>query len=271
MVCTLAKKVALFPDYPMIFWVIAVLSVVFVGIAKAGFGGGVGVVATPLMALIIPVADAAAILLPLLIACDVFAVIHYKKTFDRRSVGLLVPGSAVGIAVGATFFGYFATNERVLQVGLGVLATLFVLNQLVQAALTQAIEKRHPHAVEGVLMGAVSGFTSTLAHAGGPPATIYLLPQKLPREIYVGTTVVFFAVVNQMKLIPYIGLDLLTMGHLGTIAMLAPLSYVGVRLGIFLNSRFTDRWFNRIVYTILFLTGIQLILGKSLISLVSGI
>ena len=170
----------LFPDYPTTFWIIAVFSVVFVGIAKAGFGGGVGVVATPLMALLIPVADAAAILLPLLIVCDVFAVAHYRKTFDRRSVKLLIPGAAAGIAVGAAFFGYFASNERVLQVGLGVLASLFVLYQLVRGALAQVIQKRHPHAVEGVLMGAVSGFTSTLAHAGGPPATIYLLPQKLP-------------------------------------------------------------------------------------------
>jgi uncharacterized membrane protein YfcA len=260
----------LFPDYPTAFWILAVLSVVFVGIAKAGFGGGVGVVATPLMALTIPVADAAAILLPLLIVCDIFAVAHYRKTFDRRSVKLLVPGAVVGIAVGAAFFGYFASNERVLQIGLGVLAALFVIYQLVRGALVKAIEKRHPHAAEGILMGVISGFTSTLAHAGGPPATIYLLPQKLPREIFVGTTVVFFAIVNQVKLIPYIGLDLLTIGHLGTIAVLAPLSYVGVKIGIFLNARFTDVWFNRIVYGVLLVTGIQLILGKSAISLVFG-
>ena len=260
----------MFPDYPTAFWILAVLSVVFVGIAKAGFGGGVGVVATPLMALTIPVADAAAILLPLLIVCDIFAVAHYRKTFDRRSVKLLVPGAVVGITIGAAFFGYFASNERVLQIGLGILAALFVIYQLVRGALVKAIEKRHPHAAEGILMGVISGFTSTLAHAGGPPATIYLLPQKLPREIFVGTTVVFFAIVNQVKLIPYIGLDLLTIGHLGTILVLAPLSYVGVKIGIFLNSRFTDVWFNRIVYGVLLVTGIQLILGKSVISLVLG-
>ena len=178
----------------------------------------------------------------------------------------MLPGAVIGIALGAAFFGYFATNERVLQIGLGILAALFVLYQLGRGALTAAIARRHPHTAEGVLMGMVSGFTSTLAHAGGPPATIYLLPQKLPREIFVGTTVVFFASINQIKLIPYIVLDLLTIGHLGTIAVLAPLSYVGVKIGIFLNARFTDLWFNRIVYTVLLLTGIQLILGKSLLS-----
>ena len=260
----------MFPEYPQIFWIIASLSVVFVGIAKAGFGGGVGVVATPLMALIIPVSDAAAILLPLLIVCDVFAVSHYRKTFDRRSTRLLIPGAAFGIGVGAFFFGYFASNERALQIGLGILSTLFVAYQILRGSLTDTIAKRHPHAAEGVVMGAVSGFTSTLAHAGGPPATIYLLPQKLPRDIFVGTTVIFFAAINQIKLIPYIGLDLLTVGHLGTIAILSPLSYVGVKLGIFLNGRFTDLWFNRIVYSVLLVTGIQLILGRSLIAIVLG-
>ena len=114
-------------------------------------------------------------------------------------------------------------------------------------------------------MGAVAGFTSTLAHAGGPPATIYLLPQQLERRLFVGTTVIFFAAINQIKLIPYLGLHILGMEHLVTIAILSPLSFVGVKLGIFLNQRFTDLWFNRVVYGILFVSGIQLIMGKSLL------
>ena len=95
--------------------------------------------------------------------------------------------------------------------------------------------------------------------------TIFLLPQQLERSLFVGTTVIFFAAINQIKLIPYFGLDILRVEHLLTIAVLSPLSYVGVKLGIFLNQRFTDMWFNRLVYTILFLTGMQLILGKSFI------
>lgn len=258
------------PDYPMFFWILAVVSVLFVGIAKAGFGGGVGILATPLMALAIPVTDSAAILLPLLIVCDVFAVAHYRRTFDRRSVVLMLPGAVVGIGVGAFFFGYFSSNERMLQIGLGALCLFFVLFQILRALIMGALSKRHPHAAEGVMMGAVSGFTSTLAHAGGPPATIYLLPQKLERSIYVGTTVMFFAAINQIKLIPYLGLDILRTEHLIVIAILAPLSYVGVRIGIFLNKRFTDVWFNRIVYTVLFVTGVQLVLRQSFVEMMVG-
>jgi hypothetical protein len=119
-------------------------------------------------------------------------------------------------------------------------------------------------------MGAISGFTSTLAHAGGPPVAMYLLPQKFPRDLFVGTTVIYFAVVNLVKLIPYHTLGLLRVGDLATIMILAPLTYVGVRLGIYLNRRFTDLWFNRLVYTILFLTGVQLVLGKNMIAMLFG-
>lgn len=253
------------PDYPVAFWVCAVSAVTFVGIAKAGFGGGVGIVATPLMALTIPVGDAAALMLPLLIICDVFAVNHYRTRFHASSIKRLLSGAVVGIGIGAFFFGYFSNNERALQFGLGALSVLFVLFQLSRALILGALAGRRPHAAEGVGMGVIAGFTSTLAHAGGPPAVIYLLPQRLPRELFVGTTVIFFAAVNLLKLVPYSALGLLRSGNLLTTLLLGPLAYVGVRLGIYLNSHFSERWFNRLVYTILFLTGIQLMLGRSLL------
>jgi hypothetical protein len=254
------------PDYPPEFWITAAIAIIMVGIAKAGFGGGVAVVATPLMALTIPVAEAAALLLPLLIVADIFSINHYRTRFDRDNIRVMLPGAVLGVAIGGFFFGYFSDNERALQIGLGILALVFVAFQFTRSVLLGMLEKRQPHPVEGIVMGAVAGFTSTLAHAGGPPATMYLLPQKLPRDIFVGTTVIFFASVNLVKLIPYGALGLLRVGNLLTIAILAPLSFIGVRLGIYLNKRFTDLWFNRLVYTILLLTGIQLILGRNLIS-----
>ena len=117
-------------------------------------------------------------------------------------------------------------------------------------------------------MGAASGFISTLAHAGGPPVLMDLLPQKLEKALFVGTTVIFFASVNLIKLLPYYALGLLRAGDTKAILMLAPLTYVGVRLGIYLNKRFSDLWFNRVVYGILFLTGLQLVLGRNLLGLI---
>ena len=257
------------PDYPLTFWLCAVVAIVFVGIAKAGFGGGIGIVATPLMAMSIPVTDAVALLLPLLMVCDVFAVKHYRTHFDRRSVKLLLPGAVLGIAVGSFFFGRFIDDQRVLQVGIGVLALGFVLFQILRRIILGALAGHRPQVAEGVLLGALSGFASTLVHAGAPPVSIFLLPQQLPRDLFVGTTVIFFAALNLLKVLPYYSLDLFTAKVLTTTLILSPLSYVGVKLGIYLNRRFTDLWFNRVVYFILTLMGAQLILGKNLLTLLT--
>ncbi|NKB68741.1 MAG: TSUP family transporter [Candidatus Latescibacteria bacterium] len=257
------------PDFPAAFWPCAVVAVVAVGIAKAGFGGGVGVIATPLMALAIPVTDAAALMLPLLMVCDVFAVRHYRSQFHRPSIAVLLPGALLGIGVGAFFFGYFHGHQRALQIGLGTLSLLFVVFQIGRAVILGALSKRHPGPAEGVLMGAVAGFTSTLAHAGGPPVSIYLLPQQLPRQLFVGTTVIAFAAINWFKVGPYWALGLWRLEHVPVLLILAPLSWMGVRLGLYLNRRFTDLWFNRVVYTVLFLTGLQLVLGHSLLGILA--
>jgi len=252
------------------FWVTAVIAILIVGISKAGFGGGVGAVATPLLALTIPVTDAASILLPLLIVADILAVRHYWKTYDRRSLQLLLPGAMVGIAIGAFFFGYFSDNERVLKLILGIVSLAFVVYQVLRTAILGAVRKTRPPAAAGVALGAAAGFTSTLAHAGGPSATIYLLPQELPRQIFVGTNVIFFFTLNVVKLIPYSLLGLLRVGNITTILLLAPLAYVGVWLGIFLNKRFSERWFIRLVYAMLFLTGLELVSGRSIINVFFG-
>ena len=78
---------------------------------------------------------------------------------------------------------------------------------------------------------------------------------------------IFFAAVNLIKLIPYYYLGLLRPGNLVTILILSPLTYLGVMLGIYLNKKFTDRWFIRVVYTVLFFTGLQLVTGKNIFSL----
>lgn len=229
------------------------------GVAKAGFGGGAGVAATPLLAMTISVTDAVAMLLPLLMLCDVFSVWHYRGTFDRRSVKLLLPGSVVGVVIGTLFFGFFIANQRILEVGVGFVALLFVGFRVVSQRWSSALQSRHPGAAEGVFMGAVSGFASTIAHAGGPPATIYLLPQHLGRDLFVGTTVIFFAALNWLKLGPFIFLGLLNPTNLTVVAMLAPLTLLGVRLGIFLNRRFSDVWFSRVVYAVLVAAGLRLL------------
>ena len=247
--------------YSTLFWATAALAVILVGISKAGFGGGTGIVATPLLALTISVTDAAALLLPLLIIADLISLYHYRHHFDRRLIRLMVPCATVGIILGALFFDTFSHNERTLKLGIGLLSVLFVVFELFRAQIFDQLGAKRPSTLMGVVFSGLAGFTSTLAHAGGPPATIYLLPQQLTRQMFVGTSVMFFTAVNLIKLIPYSYLGLLRVGNLTTILILSPLAYLGVRLGIYLNGRFTDKWFNRLMYGLLFVTGVQLILG----------
>lgn len=216
-------------------------------------------VTTPLMALTMPVADAAALLLPLLIMCDIVAVYSYGRGFHKRSIKFLLPGALIGITIGGLFFGFFIGMDHVMRVGIGVLAIVFVIFQATRAYIFGALKEHHPHPAEGVLMGAISGFTSTLAHAGGPPMAIYLLPQRLPQNLYVGTAVIFFAVTNAVKLIPYWSLGMLKVGNITTIALLSPLTIVGVKLGLYMNNRVSQKWFERIVYSVLFVSGLQLL------------
>jgi uncharacterized protein len=256
------------PDYPAAFWLTAVLAVILVGIAKAGFGGGVGVIATPLLALTIPVAEAAALLLPLLILIDLLSIRYYWGRTHRHSLNILLPFALVGVGVGALLFSTFSDNERLLKMGIGLLSVGFVAWRAGQNMVLGALAERPLSDNTGRMLGILAGFTSTLAHAGGPPVTIYMLPQRLPRDLFVGTTVLFFTVVNLVKLVPYGALGLLQVGNLLTILILSPLCYLGVRLGLYLNRRFTDIWFNRVIYTLLLLTGIELILGQSVISMI---
>lgn len=255
------------PNYPVEFWILAAIAVTAVGIGKTGFGGGLGALATPLMALSIPVASAAAIMLPLLVISDLFAVYHYRSMFHKRNLILMLPGAMLGIAAGAFCFWNFIGNERILQILVGGISVIFVAVQYVKALIFKIVERRHPTKLEGFLAGAASGFTSTLAHAGGPPVTIFLLPQKMPKELFVGTTVIFFTITNLIKLVPYYFLGLLNIGHLTTILILAPVSLIGVKLGINLNRIFPEVWFNRLIYTLLLLTGVQLLIGRNLVSM----
>ncbi len=247
------------PHYPALFWITACIAVLLFGISKAGFAAGVGVLATPLVSVTVGVAEAAAILLPLLIITDMLSLFYYRRDFDRRSIKVLIPGGLVGIFLGGLFFQFLRERDDLMRLGIGGLALGFVAFQAVRKMIAGSIQKRRPHVAEGVVMGAAAGFTSTIAHAGGPPIAIYLLPQQLQKHIYVGTNAVFFAITNAIKLIPYAMLGLLRPGNLATIAILAPLTYIGVRLGVYLNRRVNEVLFMRLVYVLLFLSGLQLL------------
>lgn len=242
-------------DQNLPFFILAAIAIVVVGISKSGFGSGIGVLGVPLMALVIPPAQAAAIMLPLLCTMDIFNVLHYRKRFDRTNLLILVPAALVGILVGAFTFRYLSNAH--IRVLLGVISILFVGNFL--WGRRNGNQQLAPDRIKGSIWGAIAGFTSFGVHAGGPPVNIYLLPQKLDKTIFVGTTVVFFTIVNYVKLIPYALLGQLNGENLLISLTLAPLVPLGFWLGIKLHDRVNEKLFYNLAYFFLLVTGIKLL------------
>jgi uncharacterized membrane protein YfcA len=236
------------------FYAAAIPAVLLVGIAKGGFGSGAGIFATPLMALTIPIPQAAAIMLPILIVMDAVGLWAYRGKFHRENLGLLLAGGVLGIVLGTLAFRYF--SDAWTRVALGAISVGFVLNYYFSPAAAQAARPSRPH---GLFWSAVSGLTSTIAHAGGPPLSIYLLPLRLEKSVLVGTTVVFFAVINVVKLVPYTWLDLFDAANLSTSAALAPLAPVGIFMGYQMARRVNEALFYRICYALLFVVGLRLL------------
>lgn len=248
---------------------IAAIAVTFIGVAKAGFGGGLGMLTTPLCVLAFGPKNAIGILLPLLCAGDAFSLYHYWGKWDKRNLKYLLPGVVIGVVVGVQLIGRFSPRE--LNLCIGLLAVLFVGFQLGKERIFAAEGAFSPSHAVGIPCGIGAGITSTFAHGAGPVVAVFVMPQKLPKEIYVGTTVLVFTCINWIKM-PFFFLDrgmvplpllapqaLITRETLWLSLCFFPLVPVGVRLGVWLNRRFSERWFVRVVYGMTFLTGAHLI------------
>lgn len=238
------------------FYVLAIPAVLIAGIGKTGFGGGLGVIAVPLLALAISPVQAAAIMLPILCFMDLFGIWAFRKSWDRRNVTLMVIGSIVGIAFGTFTFGYVSPD--VIRIMIGCLAIAFTLRHWLGASLEgRPQSKGNP--VLGIIAGAVSAYGSFVAHAGGPPAQAFLLPQRMEKSLFVGTTVVYFFIINFLKIIPYGMTGQWTPETVLTAVALAPLAPLGVWMGLRVMRIVSEKPFYRFVYGLLFAIGIKLL------------
>ena len=244
------------------FFAVAVPALLLIGISKGGFGGGFGTVGVPMMALVIPPTQAAAILLPVLALMDLVGLYTYRGLWDREQMKILAPGAVVGIVLGALTFAI--TSEDAVRLIIGAIAVGFTLWRFV-GAFRAPERKAGPSWTKGSFWSGVGGYTSFVAHAGGPPLNVYLLPQQLDKTQYVGTTVVFFALVNYVKLVPYGILGQFDVTNLATSAVLAPLAPVGVLMGVVLHRRISQELLFRVVYAGLLLTGVKLLWDGSVV------
>ncbi len=236
------------------FYAVAVPAVLLMGLSKSGFLMGFGALATPLMALALPVPQAAAIMLPLLLVMDVTGIQQLWRERDRELLRLLLPAGLIGTLVGTLLFGLL--SAKTVAAVVGGLTLAFLAQRLLFPPRRDAPPP--PKAI-GFVLGIAGGFTSFVAHAGSPPLSAYVLPLRLDPIRLTATMAVLFGALNLSKWIPYAWLGLFEARNLATSLALVPLAPLGVWLGVWATRRIAAGWFYRIAYTGMFLTGAKLL------------
>jgi uncharacterized protein len=237
-------------------WIVTAVAVLLTGISKSAFGGALGGIGVPLMALWLPPGVAVAVMLPILCVMDLFGVRAYWQKWSVADLRIILPGGLVGIVLGSLAIG--ALPDHAVKACIGAIAVLFMLDRLLK--LRDRLRMNgEPGAAAGGIWSALSGFTSTLAHAGGPPILVYLMGRRLPKENFVATSAVFFTVINAAKILPYIWLGLFTRETLTLAAVLAPLAPLGVWLGLHVMRRVPERPFFLIATLMLGASGMKLL------------
>lgn len=241
----------------MLFFFIMTAAVTFmIGLSKGGLGGMMGALATPLMALALPVDQVIGLLLPILMFADLFAVALHWRRWHTRLILWLLPGTIAGVTIGTFFITNAPTGA--LRTGLGVIILLFALYKLVEKRLLGALTY-HSRAWHAALAGTAAGFSSTLAHTGGPPISIYLLLQNVSPPVFVATSALFFAILNWIKVPYYLYAGLFDWALLGQVAWLLPLAPLGVWLGRKAADKISRQRFEQIIVALLILTAALLI------------
>ena len=244
-------------DFPPFFYPLAVLVILLTGMDKGGFARGMGTMAVPTLALMIDPRVAAAIMLPILCCMDLVTVRAFRGQWDLAIIHVLVPAALIGIGLGTLSFRYLSADH--IRFLIGTLSLYVAAQQLWKTAFDDKDLTQLPSKFKGRIWGAASGFRSFIAHAGGPPLSIYLLPLRLDKTIVVGTSALFFAVVNAIKLIPYAWLGQLNFDHLKVSLILLPAAPIGVFMGVYLHRRISDHNFYYMSFVLLGLIGIKLI------------
>ena len=241
----------------VLFYVLVGAVMFFIGLAKGGLGGIMGGLATPLLALMLPVDEVIGLVLPILMFADVFALAMHWRKWELRLVGLLLPGAVIGVTLGT----YFIINvpTRVLRVALGIIVLLFVAYKALENRILESLDYQ-PHDWHGMVAGTVTGFSSALAHTGAPPVSIYLLFQKLKPAAFVSTAVLFFFILNWIKVPYYFFADLFNFQRLWQIAFLLPLVPAGVWFGKWVIDKIDRQTFEKVIIVVLAILGLLLIL-----------
>ena len=240
----------------MEFYAVLMIVALLIGLSKGGLGAVLGVLVTPILSMVMPVTAAISLSLPLLMIGDVFALWFYWKTWDMHYIRLLVPSAILGIIVGTYLLA--TLNNTTLRHILGVFTLLFVAYKIADYRL-KALDY-HPRDWHGYLTGAASGLGSALANAGSVPFTVYMLLQDVTPTVFVGTTTLYFAVVNILKVPGFVVAGLIDLNRLLSVIWVIPVIVAGVYVGRWLIKRIHKRAFEWFMLVVLVITSAILLL-----------
>ncbi len=237
-----------------LFYAVAIPAILLVGLGKGGFVGPLAMLGVPLMSLVISPVQAAGILLPILIAMDVFALWAYRGVYDLPNLKIMLPAALMGIIIGWLTAAY--VSDAHVRLIVGVVAILFTLDYWIG---WRGAQTPGPSIAKGGFWITIAGFTSFVSHAGGPPVHMYLLPQRMEPRLFVGTNVIFFTAVNWFKVLPYAALGQLGLDNLATSAALSPLAPISILTGAWLVKKMDVELFYKLAYVMIFVISIKLI------------
>jgi uncharacterized membrane protein YfcA len=235
------------------------VSVAFlISISKGGLGGMAGTLSTPLMSLVMPVNQVLGLLLPIMMLADIFSIALHWKRWNARLVWLLIPGAVVGVTIGT----YFVINvsTQVLKMGLAIISILFVVYKVFEKRILGSLiyQDRNWH---GWLAGTTAGFTSAMAHSGVPPISIYLILQDTSPRVFIATSVLFYAILNIIKVPYYYFTGLFDFQQLWQIVWVFPIVPIGVWIGRWMVTKVSKKIFENIILVLLVITALILIFG----------
>lgn len=234
---------------------VAATGIFLIGFMKGAFGGGFAIIGIPLLALVMDPIEAGVMLAPLFVAMDVFALRYWKPaTWSKPDLVVLLPGLVVGIGIG--FFVLRDLDRHAVEIVMAII-TLTFAGLWVRGGAGVSVRPRS--LAKALLAGSASGVTTMVAHSGGPPLAMYLLPLGLSKQIYAGTTSMFFTVGNLIKVGPWLAIGHFSQALLTMMLLGVPIAFAGVWTGWRLHQRLDQVQLYRACYALLFVTALKLL------------
>lgn len=231
-----------------------ILAAFLVGLSKGGLPA-VAMLSVPILSLYLSPMVAAVLLLPIYVLSDTVSVWLYRREFSLVNIKVLIPAGILGVLIGWATASY--VSDRMVAVLIGVMGICFCLYTWFKKQANATPKSANP--LKGLFWGTFSGFTSFVSHAGAPPFQVYVLPQKLPKMVFAGTTTIVFAAINLAKIVPYSMLHPYTYTTLEVSAYLLPVAALGTVVGKRLIENLSEKWFFLAVQIALFIISIKLV------------